>query len=220
MITARYRQDYPGEFVILRTTFRDGRKIQEREWVENPIVNQHISGRATVIASLDHLHRFDPERLQRHRGGLHGSLRLQTYSCGTTWRHMPLNFWVSTDAEELAGVRVTNYGDDTVIYTNSRQVVNNPGDFFLIPLNPNLCDAAAAAYLAAFDGHREVFVLGTSQESDLGKGWIEDFQKVFVAYQGTKFILVGTKSNQPRLWLRNRNVSTLSYRQFVTHCDI
>jgi hypothetical protein len=220
MNTARYRKDYPGEFVILRTTFRDGRKIQEREWVDNPIQNQHVSGRAAVIASLGHLHKFDPERLQRHRGGLHGSLRLQTYSSGSTWQHMPLNFWVSTDADELANVRVTNYGDNTVVYTNSRQVVNNPGDFFLIPLNPNLCDAATAAYLAAFDGHREVFVLGTSQESDLGKGWIDDFNKVFATYRDTKFVLVGTKSNQPRLWLRNRNVTAMTYRQFITHCDI
>lgn len=50
MMQQRRRQDYPGEFIITRTTFRDGRKIQEREWIDNPIVNQHISGRAAVVA--------------------------------------------------------------------------------------------------------------------------------------------------------------------------
>ena len=220
MITARYRRDYPGEFVILRTTFRAGQKLQEREWVDNPIQNQHVSGRAAVIASLEHLHKFDPEQLERHRGGLHGNLRLQTYSHGVLWQHMRLNFWVSTDPDQLAEIRATKYGDDTVIYTNGRQVIRNPGDFFLIPLNPNVCDAAAAAYLAAFDGHREVFVLGTSRESDFGADWQQDFHEVFAAYRDTKFYLVGTASNQPQLWRGLRNVLTMDYRRFVTYCDI
>ncbi len=220
MITARYRRDYPGEFVILRTTFRGGQKLQEREWVNNPIENQHVSGRAAVIASLDHLSKFDPERLQRHRGGLHGNLRLQTYGHDSIWRHMRLNFWVSTDLDQLAQIRATKYGDDTVIYTNSRQVTNNPGDFFLIPLNPNLVDAATAAYLAAFDGHREVFILGTSHEADHGQSWQQDFQQVFTAYRDTKFWLVGTESNQPNMWRRNRNVACMGYRRFVSYCDI
>lgn len=220
MIQNRVRQDYPGEFVILRTTFRAGQKIQEREWIDNPIKNQHVSGRAAVIASLQHQQKFDPERLQRHRGGLHGNLRLQTYGCGKVWQHMRLNFWVGTDRDELALLRSTTYGDDTVIYTNSRQVINNPGDFFLIPLNPKLVDAATAAYLAAFDGHREVFILGTNRDLDFGENWERDFNAVFAAYQNTKFYLVGVGSSQPELWRRNRNVSCMSYRKFVTFCDI
>jgi hypothetical protein len=179
-----------------------------------------VSGRAAVIASLDHLHRFDPERLQRHRGGLHGSLRLQTYGHGDLWRHMRFNFWVSTNANELADLRATKYGDDTVIYTNSRQVINYPGDFFLIPLSPNLCDVATAAYIAAFDGHREVYILGTSRESNLGGNWVRDFNLVFGAYRDTKFILVGVESNQPETWLQNRNVSGMDYQKFISHCDI
>jgi len=70
MMQQRRRQDYPGEFIITRTTFRDGRKIQEREWIDNPIVNQHISGRAAVIATADDRERFDHARLQYHRAGV------------------------------------------------------------------------------------------------------------------------------------------------------
>jgi len=29
---ARYRQDYPGEFVVVKSTWADGKKEQQREW--------------------------------------------------------------------------------------------------------------------------------------------------------------------------------------------
>ena len=48
---ARYRQDYAGEFVILETRWTKGKKVERREWIENPIQNQHISGRAVCIGS-------------------------------------------------------------------------------------------------------------------------------------------------------------------------
>ena len=49
----RYRTDYDGEFVIVSNTIKNGKKHQEREWIENPIENQHISGRAAVIGNGD-----------------------------------------------------------------------------------------------------------------------------------------------------------------------
>ena len=48
-MSERYRTEYDGEFVIINNTIKDGKKIQEREWIENPIENQHISGCAAVI---------------------------------------------------------------------------------------------------------------------------------------------------------------------------
>jgi hypothetical protein len=32
---ARFRADYPGEFVVLNTTWSGGRQRQQREWIEN-----------------------------------------------------------------------------------------------------------------------------------------------------------------------------------------
>jgi hypothetical protein len=74
MITARYRTDYDGEFIVTQSTWSGGKKRQKREWVANPIKNQHISGRAVCIASDHDLPNFDYTRLQRHRGGLLGTL--------------------------------------------------------------------------------------------------------------------------------------------------
>ena len=48
---ARYRADYPGEFVVIESRWISGKKEEKREWIPNPIENQHISGRAACIGS-------------------------------------------------------------------------------------------------------------------------------------------------------------------------
>ena len=72
MIHARYRTDYEGEFVVLDTVFRGGKKIQRREYIENPIINQHISGRAVIIGAGPSARPDVVRLLARHRGGLLG----------------------------------------------------------------------------------------------------------------------------------------------------
>jgi hypothetical protein len=76
---ARYRRDYPGEFVITETKFSGGKKQISQAWIDNPIDNHHISGRAVTIGSDDDLEFFNHKILATHRGGLLGSLKLQTY---------------------------------------------------------------------------------------------------------------------------------------------
>ena len=70
---ARYRIDYPGEFVITHTRWAGGKKDETREWIANPIENHHISGRAACIGHTSEKQYFDYTRLQNHRGGLLGS---------------------------------------------------------------------------------------------------------------------------------------------------
>jgi hypothetical protein len=217
----RYRQDYPGEFIITRTTFRDGRKIQEREWIDNPIVNQHISGRAAVIATADDRERFDHARLQYHRGGLRGSRRLQTYATGEAWQHMRLDFYVTTDVPTLEAIRGTDYGDNTTVYTNLSNVLLFPGDFFLVPHSPRLHQIALPLYLAAFDGHREIFVLGLDRETKISDPqWIRDVDTVMSVYDSTTFYLVGVESNMPDSWRQHPNVRCQQFREWISYCDI
>ena len=83
MIREQYRSDYEGEFVITESKWSAGKKSQNREWVENPINNQHISGRAACIVGDVDKERFDYTRLQRHKGGLLSSKKLQTYGTGS-----------------------------------------------------------------------------------------------------------------------------------------
>ena len=129
---ARYRTDYAGEFVILETKWSAGKKSEQREWIPNPIENHHLSGRAACIGSTLDLYRFDYTRLARHRGGLLGSKKLQTYGTGIVAQQMRLDFAVETDLTNINKLLETNYQTDNIVYTSPRYCAANPGKFYLI----------------------------------------------------------------------------------------
>lgn len=221
---ARFRADYPGEFVVVNTIWEGGKRTEQREWIANPIENQHISGRAACIGSRDSRQPqlgFDYRVLQRHRGGLLGSLKLQTYGTGEIAQDMRLDFAVDVDPKILQTLIENKYYEDNVVYTTARNCIDNPGDFYLIPQNPRLLMPALPVYLAAFDGHREIFLLGYSKQMVFDHPrWFDNVNEVFEAYTGVKFWLVGEPTIMPDLWLENANVRTMTYREFISYCDI
>jgi len=218
---ARYRQDYAGEFVILESRWSGGKKIEKREWIENPIQNQHISGRAVCIGSSFDQFRFDYTRLQRHRGGLLGSKKVQTYGVGEITQDMRLDFAVEFDQSKLKKIMLTKYQENNIVYTNPRNCIDIPGEFYLIPLAPRLIDIAAIIYLAAFDGHQEIFLLGYNNETPVDQpSWFNQIRQVMDAYVGVKFYLVGEKANMPDIWMEAANTEHLTYGDFVGYCDI
>jgi hypothetical protein len=218
---ARYRTDYAGEFVILETRWGAGKKEETREWIPNPIENHHLSGRAACIGSdFDHW-QFDYTRLQRHRGGLLGSKKLQTYGTGSIAQQMRLDFAVETNTNNLAAILATGYQQDNIVYTTARNCIANPGEFYLIPYKPRLIDMTIAVYLAAFDGHQEVFLLGYTDESPGDSlHWQAQLADVFLAYPGVKFYLVGESTRMPDVWVDCFNTQVMTYLQFISYCDV
>ena len=223
---ARYRQDYPGEFVIVNTIWEGGKRTEQREWIANPIDNQHISGRAVCIGSQDSMQSPYPEGidykiLQRHRGGLLGSLKLQTYGTGKIAQEMRLDFSVDIDSEVLQKLIDSKYYEDNVVYTTARNCIANPGDFYLIPQAPRLLMPALPVYLAAFDGHKEIFLIGYSKQMKFDHPrWFDDVNEVFKAYSSVKFYLIGEPTIMPDSWLECSNVTNMTYRDFVGYCDV
>jgi hypothetical protein len=218
---ARYRTDYAGEFVILETKWSGGKKSETREWIANPIENHHLSGRAACIGStLDHVH-FDYTRLQRHRGGLLGSKKLQTYGIGDIAHEMRLDFTVETNIANLTKILETGYQTNNIVYTSPRYCIAHPGEFYLIPLRPRIVDLVTVIYLAAFDGHKEIFMLGYTDETVGGHSeWVQQIVNVFTAYTGTKFYLVGESTRMPDSWVSCSNARTMNYRDFIGYCDV
>jgi len=161
---ARYRSDYAGEFVILETRWTGGKKTENREWIANPIENHHISGRAACIGSDLDAWQFDHRRLQRHRGGLLGSKKLQTYGTGAISQQMRLDFTVATSQSDLDQIMAQQYQDQNIVYTSPRYCILNPGEFYLIPYKPRIIDMATIIYLAAFDGHKVIFLVGYNDQ--------------------------------------------------------
>lgn len=222
MIEQRFRQDYPGEFVVLETRWRGGHKEQKREWIDNPIENQHISGRAAVIGTDCDREKFDYERLQRHRGGLLSKKKLQTYVTGNVWKDLRADFTVETDAKKLPAIIEQGYQVDNIVYTTATNCIAHPGEFYLIPYNPRLDVLALPIYLAAFDGHQEIFLLGYNQEVTSGvANWQAHVESVFRTYPMVRFYLVSNNEhNQPPSWRSYSNVSCMDYRRWISYCDV
>lgn len=221
MIAERYRTDYTGEFIITQSVWAGGKKRQRREWIPNPIENQHISGRAVCIGSTHDVEQFDYTRLQRHRGGLLGSKKLQTYGLGSIAKEMRLDFTVEADETILKELIDTHYYKDNVIYTTPRNCLKYPGVFYLTPYNPVLIKHALALYLAAFDGHKEIFMIGYNEYTNAGNtAWQAHVSQVIQAYAGTKFVVVGTPHHAPATWLELANVEQMNYREFISYCDV
>lgn len=221
MIQQRYRRDYSGEFVITNTDIRRGIKQQQREWIANPIKNQHVSGRAAVIGTSLDRELFDYTRLARHRGGLQGKKRLQTYATNDIWRHMRLDFYCTADRVQATKLQAAAYHETSTVYASARLCLIYPNQFYLIPFQPLINDLAAAIYLAAFDGHQEIFLLGYNKDT-VGntRNWQQDVLDVFLAYHTHQFVIMGAASNIPDAWRAAENVECWNYRKFVTYCDI
>ena len=221
MIREQYRSDYEGEFVITESRWSGGKKSQNREWVENPIENQHISGRAACIASDVDKERFDYTRLQRHKGGLLGSKKLQTYGLGSITKEMRLDFAVETNKEILSDILERTYSTDNIVYSTTRNCLMNPGEFYLIPYNTVMSLEALILWLAAFDGHKEIFMIGYNNETlGLTSEWMSHVNTVISVFPSVKFTLVGEETIMPTAWRKNANVDCIDYRTFVTYCDV
>jgi hypothetical protein len=218
---AHYRSDYAGEFVVTETRWSGGKKTQTREFVLNPIENHHISGRAVCIGSDFDVGQFDYTRLQRHRGGLLGSKKLQTYGTGDIANTMRLDFAVETRALQLANLKESGYTEKNIVYTTARQCIAMPGEFYLIPLAPRLLDIATLPYLAAFDGHQEIFLLGYNQETPVeNTTWEQQIKNVMDTYSGVRFYFVGESTNMYDAWLDCANANSMTYRDFIGYCDV
>jgi len=218
---ARYRADYAGEFVILNSTWAGGKKTETREWIPNPIENHHLSGRAACIGSDLDRWQFDYTRLERHRGGLLGSKKLQTYGPGPITQEMRLDFAVETHTDNLNKILETGYQKNNIVYTTSQNCISSPGEFYLIPYKPRLIDMALALYLAAFDGHQEIFMLGYTDETNGDSlNWQSQIADLFLTYPGVKFYLVGEHTRMPDEWVDCHNTQIMTYREFISYCDV
>lgn len=221
MIAQRYRKDYTGEFVVTNTLWAGGKKRMRREWIGNPIENNHLSGRAACIGSSRDAAHFDFTILETHKGGLLGTKKLQTYGTGEIAQLMRLDFVIEKDRQTLQTLIESHYYNTTIIYTAPKHCIEHPGVFYPIPYNPMIIPQVALAYLAAFDGHNEIFLLGYHDDAELGHNeWAIQMNQVMMAYPSTKFTHVSHGPQTPDMWKNNANFSQLTHREFIHYADV
>lgn len=221
MITERYRTDYEGEFVVTEAKWEMGRKKLTKEWIDSSVTNTHISNRAACIGSAADREQFDFRILQHHKGGLLATQRLQTYGTGDIAKLMRLDFVVEKNKDKLQELLNANLHDSTVVYSNPRNCLRFPGQFHNIPYFPVMITPCLLPYVAAFDGHTEIFLLGYHDDADFGyPAWSQQLRRLFEAYSSTSFIHVGYKNHLPECWRDLDNVSNLSHREFIFYADV
>lgn len=213
----QYRTEYTGEFVITKTVFRNGKKEQEREWVENPIDVTSHSQRACCIAPGAIGGHVSLERIEKHNGGCLARQRMQLYAAGEVWKHMIADFSVVLEQEQLDEIIESGYQVDNIVYTSVRLCLNNQGEFYLIPYGVAMPPIATIVWIACFDGHKDIYLHG--YDHDVPEKVINQIADIMKTYSDVTFHHV-SNSGSPDAWRNRRNCETMSTFNFVSYCDI
>lgn len=242
-IANHYRTNYRGENIVVDRNYTDGIWHDTTESVPNAVENNQISNRAVVLGNGPSRLTFNLQHLKHYSGHL-GADTVQTYGCNALYRDFTPDFLVvngnPTIVKELAE---SEYVDDNIVYTSSIHLLEYPNKFYLIPHDPYTDAGTTALYLAAFDGHKKVFMLGFDGQPDqnynynvyadtngydtvrtniLDQKWINDRRQVFDVYDDVEFIRV-TQFNTERIpesWKYCTNFRQISHTEFVLEASL
>lgn len=216
-----FRSNYTGEEVTTLLTHKNNEWIPKKEWVPNAVHNNNLTTQAVVIGNSGHRNDFDLNLIKNHKGGLLGSRRLQSYGCNDLYKTFTPDFLVVVSRENASEIAKTTYCKDHIVYTNSTNILEYPGKFYLAPQDPPWNAGAIATYLAAFDGHQKVYLLGFETE-DTDVFWVKTMKQIFDLYTEVDFVLVMPTADGfvPLEWRRCLNLRTLGHYDFVLEADL
>jgi hypothetical protein len=243
-ITKSYRKDYTGEDIIVERKQENQTWHSVTETVPNAITNNQISGRAAVIGNGPNRLTFDLNLLKKPQGLL-GSKTVQTYGCNALYRDFTPDFLVASgDNGIISEIAASNFVNNNIVYTNNLHLLEHPGKFYLIPYDPYADAGTAAAYIAAFDGHTKIYLIGFDGhaldehnhnvyadtngydakwnfEIDHNK-WVQNRKQLFNVYSDVDFVWVTPFGRNliPEDLKWCGNYRQISFRDFVLECDL
>lgn len=242
-INKLYREDYTGEDIVVERNYTDGVWHDTTEHLPNAVTNTQISNQAVVIGNGPTRLDFDMRAIFEHRGGLLGADTVQTYGCNALYRDYTPDFLVARGNSIIEEIAASSYTTDNIVYTSSIHLLEYPNKFYLIPRDP-YCDAGTtAAYIAAFDGHKKIFLLGFDNQDTPGynynvyadtagysstnsvatdQKWIADRALVFETYNDVDFVWVTAagRTKIPAEWKKQTNFRQISFRRFVIEANL
>ena len=242
-----YRKDYLGEEVVRDLVWSHSAWNETREYVPNNVINEQISNRAVIIGNG--ISRLELDRnlfnlLANHKAGLLASNAVQTYGCNALYREFHPDFLVANGPELIDEIARSGYCDNEIVYSTQNAVLDYPGKFYLTPQNPHWDAGAIAAYLACFDGHKKIYLLGfdghsgeeaafynvyagTNAYPDRQSGSTEAFysqsmKMVMDTYNDVEFVRVMPTDTwyMPELWKYQLNLTQIGWRDFVFDVDL
>ena len=238
-----YRATYAGEHVVTNLTYQGNDWTPETEYIANSVFSTYTTTQAIAIGNGESRLPVDLTYIGNHKGGLYGSNKLQSYGCNALYRDFTPDFLVATGDEIIEEIANSGYAADNIVYTNADSIIKYPGKFYLIPQNPYLDSGAIAAYMACFDGHQKVFLLGydncvghqpvqnvykdtpgypTADDSHNGRFWELSLAGIIKLYSDVEFVrIMPTKEYDiPLDWGRLPNFRQIDFRDFILEADI
>jgi hypothetical protein len=242
-INKLYRRGYTGEEIIAQRTLQDGNWTTVTEHVPNNVTNNQISNRAVVFGNGESRLTFNTKHVMDHKSGLLGADTLQTYACNAFYRDYTPDFLVVTDRRIASEIVDKKYTDNNIVYTRVDVTLEFPKKFYLIPHDVYADAGTTALYLAAFDGHQRIYMLGFDGQDTPGHNnnvyantagydpvkfnvsdekWINNQLTVFNTYNDVDFVHVSEtgRATIPEAWKYCTNLRRISYRDMVLEADL
>ena len=241
-VAKSYRKDYTGEDIIVERKKEGTHWYETVETVPNAVTNNQISNRAVVVGNSPTRLEFDLQNLKKF-SGLLGADTLQTYGCNAVYRDFTPDFLVAHGNDIVKELAESEYIKDNIVYTNAIHLLEYPNKFYLIPYNPYADAGTTAAYIAAFDGHKKIYLLGFDEQDSenynfnvyagtngydavdaeiLSDTWVTNRVELFNLYDDIDFIWVTPRgrSTVPESHKYCLNFRQISHRDFVLETDL
>ena len=241
-LNKKYRRGYIGEEIIVERKLEDGQWKTTTEHVRNHITNRQISNTAIVIGNGTNRLGFDLNQFKKP-SGLLGARTVQTYGCNALHRDFAPDFLVAVGnngiVDEIAGCGYTN---EHIVYSSAIHLLEFPGKFYLIPHDVYADAGTTAAYIAAFDEHKKIYLVGfdghepgwnnnvyagtrgyDAKNATIDSSeWINNHKQLFDVYEDVDWVWVTPKGTNliPESLKYCLNLRQIDFRQMVLECDL
>lgn len=243
-----YRSNYAGENIVSNLILCDGEWNPTTEFVPNRVINTHTTTQAVAIGNGESRQNFDLRLIGGNRAGILGTDRLQSYGCNALYRDFTPDFLIATGDKIIEEIANSGYTANNIVYTSAGPILNYPGKFYLTPQNLSYDAGSLATYMACFDGHKKVFLIGFDQydnhhQADDGvynniykntNGYLNDaesqnaqfftlaLRNVMIAYSDVEFVRVMPLATHwvPDEVLPLPNFRQIDYNEFRTEADL
>jgi hypothetical protein len=168
---------------------------------------------------------------------------MQTYGCNALYRDHETTFSVANSKDMCEEMVASGYCDNHIVYTNASHLPNYPGKFYLVPQNVIADAGTIATYLACFDGHEKIYLLGFDGWAGDGYNnnvyagtpgyastdftvnddfWTASMLKVMTTYTEVQFVRVMPTKNWKcaSAWKALPNFRQIDYAEFVNEADL
>ena len=238
-----YRSGYGGENVVTSLTYENADWTPVTEFAPNSVFNTHSTTQAIAIGNGESRLGFDLKHIANHKAGIGGADRLQSYGCNALYRDFTPDFLIAVGKDIIEELSTKDYLSNNIVYVHGEHILGYPGKFYLIPQNVSYDAGSLAVYMACFDGHKKVFMLGydgydvagpvnnvykdtnaylAATDQQHGQIWIKALKNVMLTYGDVEFVRVMPEASYwcPSDFDSLANFRQIGFRDFVLEADI